>query len=146
MDKTLASILMIICLVLGAVGYAAVVPEKIDTQYIPKTCPIVETPEPIVITNTVTSAVPYLDKAIEDFMEYVNDEEIFECSGYEYNFNEISISRVYDNWNLALEDDEHTVNFKIKLEYDEDDERSCRELFEVEVYYKEDEDAEVTVD
>lgn len=33
--------------------------------------------------------------------------------------------------------------FKVKLKFDEDDERSCRETYEVSVFYEEDEKPEV---
>jgi len=79
-------------------------------------------------------------------MDYVDDEELFTCGDYEYNLDEISISRVYEDYSVAIDDEDTTVEFSIKLEYDEDDERSCKKVYDVEAYYEEDEDVEIEVD
>ena len=78
-------------------------------------------------------------------MEYIDDEELFECNGYEYDFEEISIARIYDDFSLDFNDDEYAVAFSIKLEYDEENERSCKKSFDVEAFYEEDEDVEFTL-
>jgi hypothetical protein len=44
-----------------------------------------------------------------------------------------------------MDEDELTVEFKAKLVYDEEDSRSCRNTVEVEVFYEDDEDTELTL-
>lgn len=95
----------------------------------------VEVPFPV----EVPSASAYLDTAVLDFMNYVDDEELFECNDFEYDFDEISVNRVYNDYSVSFVDDEYIVNFEVKLEYDEYGERSCKRKFEVEAHYEDDE-------
>lgn len=134
--------LAMFCIV-GLVTYSmgsnsVVVPEA-------EVCPVVEIPEAEIITEIVASASEYIIQAEADFIEYVDDEELFTCDGHEYNFDEISVARLYSGWNLDFDDEDYTVAFSIKLEYDEDDEKSCKETFDVKAFYEEGEDVEVTV-
>ena len=146
MENTLSVSLMIAFLLIGAVGGAVMFSEETEVEVPVEVLIPGEIPAPVEIEVPVADASEYLNTAVIDFMEYVDDEELFTCDGYEYNFDEISISRVYDNWNLDFNDDDYTVEFNIKLEFDEDDERSCKETFEVESYYEEDEDVEFALD
>lgn len=105
---------------------------------------------PVNVTKEVIKEVPsdtmLLDLAVKDFMKEVNDDDdLLECNGNEYDLDEISISRIYDDYTIAYEDEDYTLDFNIKLKYDEDSERSCRNDFEVSVFYEEDEDPEVTI-
>jgi len=86
------------------------------------------------------------DDALAEFLKEVEDDDsLLRCSGYEYDFDEISVSKLDDAYTLEVDEDEQTVTFKVKLKYDEDDERSCKNTFDVEVFYEDGEDAEVTV-
>ena len=87
----------------------------------------------------------YLDEAVEDFMEYVDDEELFVCEGYEYDFDEISISKIYNDYTVAIDGDDYTVGFNVKLRYDEDDERSCKKSFEILAEYEDGEEVEISI-
>lgn len=144
MKEALAVTLMVFALLIGVIGGAVIVPneEVIKEIEVEK---IIEVPTEVLVEVEVPSASKYLDKAVEDFMEYVDDEEVFECDGFEYDFDEITIKRIYDDYSLDFEDEDYYVNFEIKLEYDEDDERSCKETFEVEAYYEDDEKVEISI-
>lgn len=145
MDKTLAVILMILfSVVFFGIGYV-VSPAEVETNEVVKEV-FVDVPVETEVEVFVADASEYLNLAVDDFMEHVDDEELFKCKHNEYNFDEISEVRVYDNWNIDFDDEDYTVQFSIKLEYDEDDERSCKRTFEVEAYYEEDEKVEIFVD
>ncbi len=91
-----------------------------------------------------------LDVALKDFMDAIDDEEVangnpLECDGDEFDFDEISISDIDDEYSISYDKDEITVTFSTKLKYKESDVRSCRETYDVEVFYEEDEDVEVSL-
>ncbi len=83
------------------------------------------------------STPDYLGNAVEFFWEEVEDEDEFLiCDESEYDFDDVEQSRLYDEYSLHFDDDDLTVDFEIKLRYDEDDSRSCRNTFDVSVYYE----------
>ena len=95
-----------------------------------------------------------LEMALGDFLAAVEDEEdeagendlewLLTCGdGDEFDFDELSVSRVDDDWSVVYDGDETTVNFEVRMKYKETDERSCRESYKVTVSYEEDEDTEV---
>jgi len=132
-------------LLLGiVVGYFAFPnTEKVITKEVIKEVPVNVTKE---VIKEVPSDKMLLDLAVKDFMKEVNDDDdLLVCDGYEYDFDEISISRVYDDYSIMHEDEDYTLDFNIKLKYDEDSERSCRNNFEVSVFYEEDEDPQVSI-
>ena len=97
-----------------------------------------------------------LQLAVEDFMKAVEDEEVelngeeinllkVDGTGHEYDFDEISISKVYDDYTIDYDRDEAIVTFDIKLKYKEDGEESKKVKYNVEVVFEEDEDTEVTI-
>ena len=144
MEKTLSVLLMALFLLVGVVGGALLAPQEVEIKEVVKEVSI-EVPTEVVVEIPVADASEYLSAAVEDFMEYVDDEELFVCDSHEYNFDEITVSRIYDEWNLEFDDTDYTVNFDIKLEFDEDDEKSCKERFEVEAFYEENEDIEFSI-
>jgi len=145
MENTLATILIIAFLLIGAVGGVVLTPnETIEVEKIVEVEVPVEVPVEVEVPMADVSI--YVDKAVADFMDYVDDEELFVCGDYEYNLDEISIARVYDSYSVHIDDEDSTVEFSIKLEFDEDDERSCKRTFDVEAYYEADEDVEIEVD
>ena len=147
MEKFLAGLLMVLFLLVGAVGGHLMTGEKIvDNLVEVEVEKLVNVEVPVEVEVLVADATAYKDQAIDDFMNYVDDEELFMCDDYEYNLDEISIVRVYDRWNLELDDEYYTVKFDIKLEYDEDDERSCKTRYAVEAHYEDDKDVEISVD
>lgn len=145
MENTLSVSLMIAFLLIGAVGGLVLSPEKVIEVEIEKEV-FVDVPIEVEVEKLVADSSEYLNLAVDDFMDHVDDNESFlTCVNHEYDFDEISIVRVYDDWSLSFDDEDYTVDFSIKLKYDEDDERSCKESYDVSVYYEEDENAEFNV-
>ena len=112
---------------------------------------IVELPgEDIIITEYVNVSVPtdstpdYFGDAVAFLLDEMDDEDaLLECDGFEYDFDDIELTKMYDERYLLFDEDELTVGFKVKLVYDEEDSRSCRNTVDIEVFYEDDEDAEV---
>jgi len=113
---------------------------------------------PVEVVKEVVKEVPVesespLDKALAEFLVAVEDEEdeagndvdALDCDGDSYDFDEVSVSKVSDEWSVTYDGDKETVNFEVKLKYKESDSRSCRETYNVEVAYEQDEDTEVTI-
>ncbi|HDZ27911.1 hypothetical protein LCGC14_2688430 [marine sediment metagenome] len=101
-----------------------------------------------------------LEMALGDFLAAVEDEEdeagndledleLLECGDgdnrHEFDFDELSVSKLDDVWTVEYDDDKTTVGFEVRMKYKETDERSCRETFNVEVVYEDGEDTEVSV-
>ena len=87
-----------------------------------------------------------IDEGLEEFLEAVDDDDAYlVCGDHEYDFDEISVMKVYDDYTITGDDEDTEVAFVVKLKYDEEDERSCKETYDVEVYFEEDEDPEVTI-
>lgn len=145
MDFKLATVLMAICLFVGVVGGLAIDQKEVVTKEVPVEI-VKNVSTEVRVEVPVPDASLFKDKAVEDFMKYVDDEELYKCDGHEYDYNEISVSKVYNDWTVSFDDEDYTVNFEVKLKYDEDDEESCKKSFDVEAFYEEDEDVEFTVD
>lgn len=133
----LATLAVLSLLVGGLVGY-----NMTETEVITKTETVYQD-VPVEVEVSVNVPFPdaslYLDLAVEDFMEHVEDQELFVCGKHEYDYDEISISRVYDEYSVSFDRDDYIVDFSIKLKYDEDGQRSCRQDFDVTVEYLDDE-------
>ncbi len=140
MEKTLVTILVTLALIIGVLGGAVFAPAEVEIKEV----------ETIVYQNvSVTEyleAPSVLDNAIEVFLEAVEDEE--DEAGNEvdvlgnYNFDELEISKIYDEYLVSYDEDLTTVNFSIKLKLDDGDDRE-KETFDVTVIFEEDEDTEV---
>lgn len=146
MENTLATILMIVFLLIGAVGGVVLTPQE--------ECPVVE-PEVIYQNVSVPEFVEIpapsmLDLAVAEFMQAVEDEEDEAGNDIDvlgsYDFDEIEVSKVYDDYSVKYDDEITTVKFSIKLRFDEDGEASEKETYDVKVIFDEDEDTEVEVD
>ena len=90
-----------------------------------------------------------LSLAVDAFMQAVEDEEDEDGNAVDvvgtYDFDEIEVSRVYDDYTVSYNDEITTVDFRVKLRFDEDGEASEKETFNVTVIFDEDEDTEVEV-
>ena len=90
-----------------------------------------------------------LSLAVDAFMSAVEDEE--DAAGQDvdvlgsYDFDEVEVSKVYDEYIITYDDDVTTVDFSIKLRFDEDGEASEKKTYDVQVIFEVDEDTEVTV-
>lgn len=127
---------------------------KTEVEYKDK---IVEVPvEKIVYKDKIVEkevTTDWLKKAIDEFLVSAEDEEdeagnevdILDCNNNTYDFDEISVSRIDDKWTMTTDKDTREVEFEIRLKYKEEDERSCRETYDVSVLWEEDEDTIVEV-
>ena len=144
MENTLATILIVAFLLIGAVGGVILTLEE--------DCPVVE-PEVVYQNVSVDKVIEIpapnqLDLAVAEFLKAVEDEEDESGSSVNvlgrYDFDEMEVSRIYADHNVSYEDEKTTVDFKIRLRFDEEDAKSRKKIYEVEVIFDEDEDTEVT--
>ena len=141
----LATILVILCLIVGFTAGYVVKDEKI--VYEDK---IVEVPVDVEVEKLVevevisTDTQPLLDTAIADFLEEVEDVE--DCGGVEYDEDQIAVKKIYDVYSVVVDDEDYSVDFKVKLKYlDGDVEEKCYNTYDVSVLYEEDKDPKVTI-
>jgi len=91
--------------------------------------------------------VSVLEKAVSAFMEAVEDEEDEAGNDVDvleyYNFDEVEVLKVYDAYTVSYDDEMTTVNFEIRLKFDDGDDR-LKESYDVEVIFEDDEDTKVT--
>ena len=148
MEKNISGILTIvavICLVLVGLAYGTGYNMGIgDTKTITE----------IEYQNISVPEIEYieepsvLEKAIDTFMQSVDDEE--DEAGNDinvlgnYNFDEVSKIKVYDEYSVEYDDEMTTVNFSIRLQFDDGDDR-VKDSYDVTVIYEDDEDTEVFV-
>ena len=139
MDKTLSVSFMILFLLVGVLGGYVIAPEKIVTST--ETEVIYQN---VSVDKIVEVAAPnQLDLAVAEFLLAVEDEDVKVLG--KYDFDEMEVNRIYDDHNITYDDDKTTVDFKIRLKFDQDDEPSKKKTFDVTVVWEEDEDTEVTV-
>lgn len=90
-----------------------------------------------------------LQMAVDEFMKAVDNEEDEAENNVDalldYDFDEISISKVYNEYSFTYDGDKTTVDFDIKLKYDEDDQKSEKHRYNVEVVFESEEDTLVTI-
>lgn len=145
MEKHVSGIIVLVAvfalLIGGLVGYNMGEAETIYTEKIVN--------RTISVDNIVEVQAPsQLDLAVAEFLEAVEDEE--DEAGNDvnvlgsYDFDEIEVSRIYDEYAVQYDDEVTTVDFKIKLRFDEDGEASEKKTYNVTVIFDEDEDTEVT--
>ena len=147
MDNTLSALLMAVLLVVGIVGGGMIFPREVEKEC--PVCDICEECEAPIECDICEETTDYLQLAVDEFLVAVDDEE--DEAGNEvdalldYDFDEISVSKVYDDYTISYDGDETTVNFEIKLKYDEDGEKSEKHRYNVEVIFEYDEDTLVTI-
>jgi len=142
---------VVLALVLGLYVGAQSFPTEVKVD-VPGDCPDVPAcnPETETVYQNVTqevevTPVSYRDLALADFLEYLDDEELFACDGNEYSESETSVVRTDDEFSVGFDDEDYTVEFSTRLKYKESDLRSCRESYDVSAYYEEGEDPEITI-
>lgn len=152
MENNQLYVLSVILFLIGGLIGAAFFSGTTEVEVPGETVTVYETVEVEVSGETVEVERDYRQEALSEFLlaaedeedEAGNDVEVLECSGDNYDFDEVSVSKVYDSWTLEYSDeDEYTVDFEVKLKYKESDERSCRDTYDVTVTYEEGEDTEV---
>ena len=116
-----------------------------------------DNPEPVVVpvyryvNNTVEVEVAVevpveytlLDDSLEVFLEEYEDDDDVVCATDEYDFEELTVRKVYDAYNVSYDGDDTTIDFKVKLKYDDDNDK-CYKTFDVNIFYEEDESPEIT--
>jgi len=100
---------------------------------------------PVCEVNEVEVETDYLTPATDELLNYLDDEDKLKCSGDEYSLSEVSISKVYDEYSVEFDEDKYIVTARVKIRFDEDDERSCYKKYDFKVTYEEDEDPVVTI-
>jgi len=142
--KHLAIIGMILTLLLGIFGTMAIMPTKEIIKEVEKECPVCN-PEVINNTEIIYEKISYLDSAIDEFMDAVEEDDEISILGH-YNFDEVSIKKIYDEYRVVyLDDDEYFIKFGIDLKFKEDGESSDLEHFNVKVTYEDDEEPKVEI-
>ena len=135
--------LIVIALLAGCAVGALAFPHEVEVEV--PVDKIVEVEKQVEVIKEVDSAQKLKDSAVADWLSHMEDEELFECDGDEYETDEVSLSKIYDKWAVEYDEDEKEVSFSAKLKYKESDLRSCRESYDVEVFYEPDEEPEITV-
>ena len=150
MEKNVGYALIVIAvaflLIGGLVGYN-MAPTKVVTET--ETITNVEYQNVTVEKLVEIPAPNMLSIAVGEFMQAVEDEEDEAGNNVDvigtYDFDEIEVSKIYNDYSVQYDDDKTIVNFSIKLRFDEDGEASEKETFDVTVIFEEDEDTEVEV-
>jgi len=87
----------------------------------------------------------YLGNAVSFFWEELGDEDnLLICGNQSYDSDDIELSRLYDDYSINFDEEDYSVDFQIRLTYDEEDSASCRSTWNVNVLYEEDEDEVLT--
>ena len=145
----LAGLLMALFLITGLFAGAALFPvHKTEIKEVAVEKEVIkEVPIEVEVEKIIEVPVEstFLEDSVEEVMKYLEDEEMLVCDSEEYDEDETSISRVYNEWGIEYDDEDYTVTGSVKLKFKESDLRSCRERFDFEVFYEEGEEAEVTI-
>ena len=150
MEKNVGYALIVIAvaflLIGGLVGYN-MAPTKVVTET--ETITNVEYQNVTVEKLVEIPAPNMLSIAVGEFMQAVEDEEDEAGNNVDvigtYDFDEIEVSKIYNDYSVQYDDDKTIVNFSIKLRFDEDGEASEKETFDVTVIFEDGEDTEVEV-
>lgn len=91
-------------------------------------CPVLEVPEPVVVTEFVDVEVPvavdYKQLVVSALLEEASsDKDYRKCDRHGYDMDEITLKKVYEGFTLVEDgDDDLTISdVSIKLNYDEGD-------------------------
>ena len=154
--KNLTWLWIVIALIVGGLLVFALFPRTVTVEKtitkeveVPK---IVEVEKIVYLNSTETTEVPldvkatYLDPAIDELFNYLDEEDLTECNGENYDLDQIKVSRYYNDWKVEFGKDDYTVIYQIKLKYlDTDTEEKCYLTLNPSVYYEEDEEPVVTL-
>ena len=134
MDKTLSVAFMVLFLLVGVLGGYVLTPEKTVTNTVTDVVYQNVTVEKLV----EVPAPDMLSLAVAAFLTAVEDEDINVLG--RYDFDEMEVNRVYDEYTVNYDDEITTIDFKIRLRFDEDDARAVKKTYDVTVIFEEDED------
>lgn len=152
----LAIILVILCLIVG--GTAGYVMKDAKIVYedkiveVPTEVEVVKEVETIVEVSTIDTQ-PLLDTAIADFLKEVEDDKDLQYCGSHhakrYDEDQIKVNDI-ESYAIIYDDDEfedgYAVVFDVELKYlDKDVEDKCYMDYNVEAYYEDGEDVEISI-
>lgn len=131
----------VLVLVLGLFSGAMLFPKTIVEE---KIVEVIQEPEIINETVIKTEYIerPYLDSAISEFLKYVEDED--SILG-DYDFDSISVRRIYDEYSVSFDEDEYAVEAKVSLKFKEEDLSTKTEVYEFKVTFEDGEKPEVEI-
>lgn len=143
-------ITLILAAIVGAViGYAILADceECIECEVCPE-CEVCEECEVIEceVVECGDTPINLLDIAVSDLLEYMDDEDLLVCDGEDYDEDEVTVKKIYDEFKVIyLDDDEYKVKGEVKLNFKQEDEKRCRDTVKFTVLYEEDEDPIVEI-
>lgn len=146
-----AILALFVGLVLGGIFSVQLFPKEVEVEPDCPSSPVCEVcevcPESTVCEEVEPEEIErdYRNEAYLSVLEEIGDEDEFlTCEDYEYDADEVEVSRWYDDWGIEWsDDDEYTVWFTAKFRFDTEDDRPCRETRTYSVFYEEGEDPEV---
>lgn len=149
--EVLVALGLILALCLGLFAGASFFP-KTEEVIVEKIVSVEVPVETIVeVEKVIEVEKDYVADAVAKFMKAVEDEEYEAVNETEvlgdYDFESVSIRKIYKDYKISIDKDETAVEFNIKLKFVEDDESVFRE-FNVIVtdFVDEDEESKVTVE
>ena len=140
MNNTTAAVSLVLVAVLALFGglYFANPDTIIETEYINNTIEVVTEVE--VEVNTMDTL---LEDAVADFLIEYEDNDRIKCNHDEYDFEELEVRKVYDDFSVTYDDDKTIIDFDVKLKYTDNDDDRCYKTFDVTTTYEDGEDVEV---
>ena len=151
MEKNTQGIVAVFALLALLVGFAlGAIMMGEDTETIVNV-PVEKIVNVSVVELVEMPAPDMLSLTVDAFMQAVDDEEVINGTGSDeadimgqYNFDEIEVNKVYDKYNVSYDDEITTIDFSIRLRFDDDDIVN-KESYVVKVVFKDDEDTIVSI-
>jgi len=151
MEKNTQGIVAVFALLALLVGFAlGAIMMGEDTETIVNV-PVEKIVNVSVVELVEMPAPDMLSLAVDAFMQAVDDEEVINGTGSDeadimgqYDFDEIETNKVYDEYNVSYDDEVTTVDFSLRLRFDNDDDVE-KESYVVKVVFEEDEDTIVSI-
>ena len=148
MENTLAVIFIVLSLLVGAISGVVLAPADTIEIEVPGETVY----QNVTVEKIVEVAAPnQLEIAVAEFMNAVENEEdeadnrVNILDNMDYNFDEVSIKEVSDDYTIAVTNDRDTteVNFEIKLKFKDSHDKYETASYDVTVTFEEDEYTEV---
>lgn len=146
------TVLVIAVLMAGFVGHLLFPTEVIKTQ---TRDVIKEVPVNVTVVKEVKIADPSAlrDSAVGEFLKAAdngedpagNSVDVLTCDSHEFDFSDVSVKKVLDEWNVSFDTDKSVVSFDVRMRYKEADLESCTQQFHVDVTNEAGEDTIVEV-
>ena len=157
----LASLIGVLGLLLGSLIGAnlfavtkEVIVEKIKEVAVPGPVQIQEVPVEKIVEKIVEKTVnvevekDYAGQAIATLLENLEEEDLDECDGDQYDLDQITVSKAYPEFSYKLldEDDEkYEITAKVKFKYKQSDVKQCYDTLDFKVTYEAGEDEVISI-